>query len=106
VQENAVLDSIARAAVETAQCQAANFAKIGAMARAIARGDVREADRAALAATLRRLAGQCHDEGRDYLKVLQRTSRIRDELSGSALSDDDDGGGQWYLLAVPSVMTH
>jgi hypothetical protein len=37
--------------------------------------------------------------------VLQRTSQIRDELSGSALSDDDDGG-QGYLLAVPSVMTH
>jgi hypothetical protein len=64
-----------------------------------------EADRAALTATLQQLAGQCHEEVRDYLKVLQRTGQIRDELSGSALSDDDDGG-QWYLLAVPCVMAH
>jgi hypothetical protein len=104
-EANAALEAIRRAAVECAHRQAANFAKVTAMARAIARGEVPEHDRAALAATLRQLAEHCECEVREHLQTLCWIQQCNGTPNGSGLEDDDDSDG-WQLLVAPPLTTH
>jgi hypothetical protein len=75
------------------------------MARAIARGDVPEHDRAALAATLRQLAEHCECEVREHLQTLRWIQQCSGTPTGSGLDDDDDSDG-WHLPIAPPLTTH
>ena len=103
-EANAALEASRRAAVEYAHRQTANFAKIAAMARAIARGDVPERDRAALAATLWQLAEHCECEAHELIQSLRWIDHSRRAPDGSRFNDDDGDG--WHLLIAPTLTTH
>lgn len=104
-EENAMLEAIGRMAFESAHRQSANMKKVSAMARAIARGDVPEGDRAALAATLRQLAEHCECEVREHIQALRCVNRLRRGFSDPEL-DDEDEGGDWHCATVPPPTTH
>jgi hypothetical protein len=57
------------------------------MARAIAHGNVPQADVAPLSATLRQLSEYCEHEVREHIRALQMMQRIRDHAS----APDDSG---------------
>jgi hypothetical protein len=103
--DNAALETVGRLALELAARQSANMAKVGAMARAIARSDVPEEDRSALAATLQQLAEHCECEAEEHLQKLRSANQSRRASTSLELVDDDEDA-HWMLIGVPFSATH
>jgi len=70
------------------------------MARAIARGDVPEADRSALAATLQQLAGHCEHEAGVHLETIEALKE------GLAVGSDCDNETLLRAISVLSMTQH